>query len=590
MVFDLRLQLSDKRLLIDKKASKRWSLLKLISLRKCLMLTLLITFWVMLYASFHLSNKSFLEISKNLPKIQFHCKIKSSNEFNDHSHLPYFNKTAPHGRLRLDPKILLLVETQYSSLGKMIAEVLEASRFKLVIEVLGKHLPKITNMDEGKFAVIIFENYEKYLLMNKWNRDILDKYCRDYGVGIIGFMPALRLAATKIHKIKGFPLTVYRNVRLEKIHLNPESPVFRLTRAGVVKEGTLSTSSWTVFTSNHTTYQPIGQAYVKTHNLLASTIILDRGYYDSIQRVIYGTPFSIWIHKLIFLDAISYLSRGKLSLPLKRYILIDIDDIFIGKVRLTPADVQALLDTQKRLQKLVTGFRFNLGFSGKFYQFGTPEENKADEMLIQNAKEFWWFGHMWDHSKPHLLNLTILNREMKRNKQFAQNHNLPTDLGYSVAPHHSGIFPVHEPLYEAWKNVWNVQATSTEEYPHLKQFWARRGFIHRGIMVLPRQTCGLYTHTFEMKNFPGGKKKLDNSIHGGELFYSFVYNSINIFMTHMSNYARDRLALYAFEYVLSFIKCYTQLQIETLPPIELANKYFQIHSEEKDPLWMVSFE
>lgn len=52
-----------------------------------------------------------------------------------------------------------------------------------------------------------------------------------------------------------------------------------------------------------------------------------------------------------------------------------------------------------------------------------------------------------------------------------------------MAPHHSGVYPVHGPLYGAWKKVWNVGSTSTEEYPHLKPARHRRGFVHRNIMV-----------------------------------------------------------------------------------------------------------
>lgn len=58
------------------------------------------------------------------------------------------------------------------------------------MEIAGKSLPLLTNLDKGKFAVIVFENFEKYLHMNKWNRELLDKYCREYNVGIIGFMKA----------------------------------------------------------------------------------------------------------------------------------------------------------------------------------------------------------------------------------------------------------------------------------------------------------------------------------------------------------------------------------------------------------------
>lgn len=43
---------------------------------------------------------------------------------------------------------------------------------------------------------------------------------------------------------------------------------------------------------------------------------------------------------------------------------------------------QALLESQRRLQDLVPGWRFNLGFSGKYYQRGYPEENDGDRMLL----------------------------------------------------------------------------------------------------------------------------------------------------------------------------------------------------------------
>lgn len=103
---------------------------------------------------------------------------------------------------------------------------------------------------------------------------------------------------------------------------------------------------------------------------------------------------------------------------------------------------------------------------------------------------------------------------------------IPTDSGYSVSPHHSGVYPAHEVLYQAWKKVWNIRVTSTEEYPHLRPARLRRGFIHRNIMVLPRQTCGLFTHTMFIERYPGGREKLDEAIQGGELFQTIVYNPV----------------------------------------------------------------
>lgn len=45
-------------------------------------------------------------------------------------------------------------------------------------------------------------------------------------------------------------------------------------------------------------------------------------------------------------------------------------------------------------------------------------------------------------------------------------------------------------------------------------------------MVLPRQTCGLFTHTMLIEKYPGGREKLDESIQGGELFQTIVYNPV----------------------------------------------------------------
>ena len=85
---------------------------------------------------------------------------------------------------------------------------------------------------------------------------------------------------------------------------------------------------------------------------------------------------------------------------------------------------------------------------------------------------------------------------------------------------------MHDQLYDSWKKILNIRVTSTEEYPHLRPAYLRRGFIYKNIMVLPRQTCGLYTHTIFIDRYPGGRDRLEKSIFGGELFYSFVFNQV----------------------------------------------------------------
>ncbi|KAL6466895.1 hypothetical protein MHYP_G00246990 [Metynnis hypsauchen] len=177
------------------------------------------------------------------------------------------------------------------------------------------------------------------------------------------------------------------------------------------------------------------------------------------------------------------------------------------------------------LRTQISNFTFNLGFSGKFFHTGTQEEDEGDDLLLKYVDEFWWFPHMWSHMQPHLFhNESSLMEQMILNKDFALEHGIPVDMGYAVAPHHSGVYPVHMQLYEAWKRAWGIRVTSTEEYPHLKPARYRKGFIHNDIMVLPRQTCGLFTHTIFYKEYPGGPKELDKSIRGGELFLTVLLN------------------------------------------------------------------
>lgn len=73
-------------------------------------------------------------------------------------------------------------------------------------------------------------------------------------------------------------------------------------------------------------------------------------------------------------------------------------------------------------------------------------------------------------------------------------------------------------------------------------------------------------------------------------------------MTHQSNYANDRLAIYTFKRLFEFVRRYTNLQLRFAPsddpklepqlgPLRLARLYFSMHSNEHtEPLWTVSIE
>lgn len=167
------------------------------------------------------------------------------------------------------------------------------------------------------------------------------------------------------------------------------------------------------------------------------------------RKVLFGSGLTYWLHELLLLDALTYLTNGRFSLPLKRYVQIDIDDIFVGErgTRLRAPDVLELVNFQKRLQAMIPDFQFNLGFSGKYYHRGYPEENEGDDMIIselcyffclftllyyyivcfiillylENAHLFRWFCHMYSHSQAHITNnLTHIETEMLMNQEFAK--------------------------------------------------------------------------------------------------------------------------------------------------------------------------
>lgn len=50
--------------------------------------------------------------------------------------------------------------------------------------------------------------------------------------------------------------------------------------------------------------------------------------------------------------------------------------------------------------------------------------------------------------------------------------------------------------------------------------------------VLPRQTCGLFTHTIFYKDYPGSPNELDKLINGGELFLTVLLNPVSLMHIH----------------------------------------------------------
>lgn len=117
----------------------------------------------------------------------------------------------------------------------------------------------MTSIDKGKYSVIIFENLHKYFRLNRWNRDLLDKYCREYSVGIIGFIvnsesidnhrssnEHRQYQVKQIKRLPNLPLSIEYDYKLKDYQLNPNSNVFRIARPGSISLGIVPEKNWSV--------------------------------------------------------------------------------------------------------------------------------------------------------------------------------------------------------------------------------------------------------------------------------------------------------------------------------------------------------
>ena len=94
-------------------------------------------------------------------------------------------------KTRSPGKVLIVNKTSYSKGYKAVTEILSAHRIGYKSTVAGKNLPDLIKVTRnvGKYGVIVFEDFRTYINMDPWNRDLLDKYCKTYNVGIIAFVP-----------------------------------------------------------------------------------------------------------------------------------------------------------------------------------------------------------------------------------------------------------------------------------------------------------------------------------------------------------------------------------------------------------------
>ncbi|XP_067935741.1 bifunctional heparan sulfate N-deacetylase/N-sulfotransferase 4-like [Watersipora subatra] len=444
------------------------------------------------------------------------------------------------------------------------------------------------NSLQGQYSIIIIEDLLIYIDMRNEDKSLISEYCKVYKVGIIFFtLPQPRMNSIDYD----FPLSFSSVERTVDKYIVNETEFADIARHGVGHDMN-HIKDWVQFHPSKATHRTLAYGQTRDSHGIFSLVVLDLGLEDGVVKLFFGQKHSLWIHKILFLDALSFLTNGAMKMSKTRLIQIDIDDIFLGSstggTKMKAVDALELKNAQSVWREhYVPGFNFYLGFNGKSYKAGLEEEADGDVELIKQAGHFHWFDHTWAHVQAHKYNnLSKLVEQMELSKAFAKEHNITVSRTYSVAPHHSGVYPVHEQLYKAWRKVWGIQVTSTEEYPHLNPPWFLRGYAHLDIKVLPRQVCGLYTKNLNYSSYPKGPEALERNILGGALFDTVLYNYVNVYMTHQQNYGHDRLAIYTFNKLFELFTYATTLKLEGAPPEKLAEDYFGRYPEELQPLWL----
>ena len=271
--------------------------------------------------------------------------VKCSRDTVTFSNLSIFKNNRISRTFDNNRKVLIFAEKFKKSITKKIVIILESLKLKYKISTSLSHLSRLHQSGHDLYSVIIFENLNTYVNFSNTQLNTLKMYCEKFDIGLIVF----NLTPQDYNILQKRGLTGTRKKIKNDYHINDQSPLLRITKAGSIPPSHYIKSNlnfeWTFFESNNTNYEAV--TFTTSTNLPKSTchsspILRDKGLIDGIEKIIFGTDLSFWLHIMIFLDALYFQAKGAIDLPLERYVLVDIDDIFVGKssTRITKVDVQ----------------------------------------------------------------------------------------------------------------------------------------------------------------------------------------------------------------------------------------------------------
>ena len=293
-----------------------------------------------------------------------------------------------------DSKVLILINrSTMSTHAEYLANIFGALRidykFESVASIIASSQLKILGKNRVYYSLVIVESIDLFEFLPAYIKQDLLHYCNIYKIGIIFLLTDKKTLQKKQYLIDNatFEIELVENKYLLRdcyLNSNNQDEFFRLTKftmeAQFIATNAINPNKTWVFKDSFGT-----SALFKCnkYNMMLKS--------NNRTRKLFITTNWARIPALtsLLLDAISFGSFDRLNIDLIRYIQIDIDDMFVGASgrRMKPTDVHALIEFQRVLNQNYfdsnqSMFKFNLGYSGYYYQKGSLEENLADQLLI----------------------------------------------------------------------------------------------------------------------------------------------------------------------------------------------------------------
>ena len=331
-------------------------------------------------------------------EIRFQLKLKQL--FNIKS-----NKFSIVNTTRITHRILIITNSRDSPTTNELVILLESLRieYKILLDKsLYRNPLKVSSLKNNIFSLIILDSM-KIILDEKCDeiKKFIFRISNFFNIGLIIFLRADYRLESKSYILLNssenrIGINVHRNSEINKCTLNKivnVSDFFRVTKFNqnenilIEKNIEIPVVEFDAYDSR--VYEPL--VVCNEDNSVTILKTKNEAFRDSQRTLIIGLDLNkLIILPSLLLDFISFASHNTLSIQNKRFVQIDIDDIFVGSknTRMISSDVFSLIDFQENVlnkhffKSNKHKFKFNLGFSGYYYQSGNDDENKGDQLLI----------------------------------------------------------------------------------------------------------------------------------------------------------------------------------------------------------------